>query len=152
RTQQENSALAAPAESAYWHARADELATWAWERLVNRRDVWGGYYRTRDGTGEWVTQQMTCPRKADRGQLLLTLAVLIQHFRANRTRDVVGLHTTSPESTSRWGAVDIDRHGEAGNDPAANLAAALAWYERLRGLGFTPLLADSNGAGGYHLR
>ena len=26
-----------------WHAPASELAEWAMERLVNRRDVWGHY-------------------------------------------------------------------------------------------------------------
>jgi hypothetical protein len=137
--------------AAAWADRADELAAWADRVLVNRRDIWGGYYRTRNARGEWVTATMTCPRVADRGRLDLAAAVLLQHFRATRTRDVVGLHTTSRENTSRWGGIDIDKHGDGGNDPAANLAAAVAWYERLRGLGFVPLLTDSNGRGGYHL-
>jgi hypothetical protein len=138
--------------SSAWHDRAEELAAWALANMVNRLDAWGGYYQTWADEHGWTTQQMTCPRKADRGRVLLTEDVLVRHFRAASTRDVIGLHTTSPEDTCRWGAVDIDQHGDGGNDPAANLAAALAWYERLRGLGFAPLLTDSNGAGGFHLR
>jgi hypothetical protein len=136
---------------AAWAARAGELAAWAW-RFVNRQDVWGGYYRVLDAGGRWVTCQTTHPRKADRGQRLLSLDDLARHFRATATRDVVGLHTTSAENLSRWGAVDIDRHGDQSPDPAKNLAAALAWHDRLRGLGFTPVLTDSNGNGGFHLR
>ena len=34
----------------------------------------------------------------------------------------------------------------------ANQDAALAWFDVLTGLGFHPLLTDSNGKGGYHLR
>src|SRR5262245_54902701 len=49
------------AEAACWLARAEELARWAWDRLVNRVDVWGGYtpesergkeYRRADGRVE----------------------------------------------------------------------------------------------------
>jgi hypothetical protein len=47
--------------------------------------------------------------------------------------------------------VDIDRHGDGGNAPGDNLAAALAWHDGLARHGFRPLLTDSNGAGGYHL-
>jgi hypothetical protein len=52
---------------------------------------------------------------------------------------------------SRWGAFDIDAHDGGTADPAANLVAALAWYRVLVDLGFTPLLSESNGKGGYHL-
>jgi hypothetical protein len=83
---------------------------------------------------------------------VLTPDLLVCHFRGQRTEHVIGLHTTAPDNTSRWGAVDVDAHGDSGNDPAANLAAALAWHARLRGVGLVPLLTSSNGAGGYHLR
>jgi putative DNA primase/helicase len=135
-----------------WSARADELAAWADRLLVVRRDVWGGYYRVLDAAGQWATCQTTHPRKEDRGRRLLSLDDLARHFRAASTRDVIGLHTTSPDNLSRWGAVDIDNHGDQSPDPAKNLAAALAWYARLKGLGFAPVLSDSNGRGGFHLR
>jgi hypothetical protein len=135
-----------------WFARDEGLAAWAWDRLVNRTDAWGGYYRTRDDAGDWLTCQTTHPKRADRGKVLLTRDVLARHFAATDTRHVIGLHSTSPANTSRWGALDIDWHGPTSTAPEVNLAAALHWYERLRRLGFAPLLTDSNGAGGYHLR
>jgi hypothetical protein len=119
------------------------LAGWAWARLVNRVDVWGRY-------GNCGTY--TAPRVMVRGQVLLTEADMTRHFRAAGRDDILGLHTTSLENLSRWLAVDIDQHGLGGNDSAANPAAALAWHDRARALGFRPLLTTSNGAGGYHLR
>src|SRR5262249_30735888 len=74
-----------------------------------------------------------------------------RHFRGERPEHVIGLHSTSPSNTSRWGALDIDKHG-SGGDARANYSAALAWHAKLVTLGFAPLLTDSNGAGGAHLR
>jgi hypothetical protein len=81
----------------------------------------------------------------------LTRAVLRRHFAASRPEHVIGLHSTSPGNTCLWGALDIDWHGPTSTAPALNLAAALAWYGKLRRLGFLPLLTDTNGAGGFHL-
>jgi hypothetical protein len=144
-----------------WAARADELAAWAWERLVNRTDVWGAYtapaergrkYVNGDGMEKEVPASCTAPPIKRRGKDNLTLQTLKRHFRSARPEDVIGLHTTSPDNTSKWGALEIDRHGEAGPGPEATLAAALGYCERLRALGFHPLLTDSNGRGGYHVR
>jgi hypothetical protein len=77
---------------------------------------------------------------------------LLNHFAADETRHVIGLHTTSTNNTSRWGAVEVDWHGETSSPPEVNLAALLHWYARLAEYGFRPLLTDSNGSGGYHLR
>jgi hypothetical protein len=134
---------------AAWSARDEELAAWAWDRLVNRTDAWGAYWplHRRDAGNSW-----TAPARRLRGRVLLTPDVLVRHFQSKAPEHVIGLHTTSPDNTSRWGAVEVDWHGPTSTNPAANLAAALAWRDRLRGLGFAPLLTDSNGAGGYHLR
>jgi hypothetical protein len=124
-----------------WRAHAEALADWTWDRLVNRTDVWGAY-----GTaGTW-----TAPAKAERGHVLLMPGTLARHFRGQRRTHIIGLHSTSPENTSRWGGIDIDKHGEGG-DAAGNLRAALAWYAKLRTLGFWLLLTDSNERGGFHL-
>jgi hypothetical protein len=133
-----------------WAARARELAQWTWAHLVNRTDVWGGYWNDdkRDRLGRTTTR----PAKARRGKDRLTFLLLERHFRATCAEDVVGLHTTSPENTSRWGAVELDHHGAGGNAPQANTRAALSWYAKLVCLGFGPLLTESNGKGGYHLR
>jgi hypothetical protein len=143
-----------------WASRSRELARWAMARLVNRTDVWGGYlplsergktYTKPDGTQGVVPTTVTRPAKNRRGQVVLTEDILARHFAASRPEHVVGLHTTSPENTSKWGATEIDWHGE-GCAPDAYRDAALAWYENLVGKGFRPLLTDSNGKGGCHLR
>jgi hypothetical protein len=132
-----------------WSARNESLVAWAWDRLVNRTDAWGAYWplHRRDAGNSW-----TAPARRLRGRVLLTPDVLARHFLSKAPEHVIGLHSTSPANTSLWGALDIDWHGPTSTNPAANLAAALAWYSRLRRLGFTPLLTDSNGRGGYHLR
>jgi hypothetical protein len=130
--------------------RAPDQARWVFARLVNRTDVWGGYWREQTADGP-RTHPTTRPNPRDRGKALLTQGVLAQHFRACEPRHVVGLHSTSPNNTSKWAAVDLDWHGPTSTAPETNLAAALHWYDALRGLGFRPLLTDSNGKGGYHL-
>ncbi len=78
--------------------------------------------------------------------------LLVRHFRATAPEHVVGLHTTAPDNTSRWGAVELDGHdGPDPPDPEVLFAAAEGWYRRQAGMGFRPLLTDSNGKGGLHL-
>jgi hypothetical protein len=143
-----------------WAERSAELARWAlaW---VNRVDVWGGHrplhergrrYTRPDGSTGVLNTRTTRPVPSKRRQVFLTEAVLAWHFKATCPNDVVGLHSTGPENLSRWGAVDVDWHGPTSTSPEINLRAALGWYGKLRGLGFTPLLTDSNGQGGFHLR
>lgn len=136
--------------SAAWRARAEELAAWAWARCVNRTDAWGGYWNIerREQLGKTTTR----PAKNKRGRVYLTPATIERHFRAACPEDVVGLHTTSPDNTSLWGGIELDCHGEGGNTPEANTAAALGWYSELAILNLRPLLNDSDGKGGYHLR
>jgi hypothetical protein len=141
---------------AAWRCRAADLAAWAWSGLVNRSDAWGGYQPLDERgkvlpDGRPLGTTTTRPARALRGKVLLTPDVLVRHFAGLRPEHVVGLHTTSPENTSRWGAVEVDWHGPLSTAPEVNLAAGLGWYDRLAGLGFSPLLTDSNGAGGYHL-
>lgn len=136
-----------------WHRNATELASWTNVHLVNRRDVFGHYIaleRRKAGKSTAFTDKTG-----------LTIEILERHYRGEDQGDVIGLHSTAqdegpgesevPACWSRWGAIDIDRHGDH-EDPEANLRAALAWHRRAAGLGFHPLLTDSNGDGGYHLR
>src|SRR5262249_51448436 len=122
---------------------------------------WGGYVAERergkavtraDGTTAKLGATLTRPARGRRGRVVLTEGVVRRHFCPRDAGDLIGLHTTSPANTCRWGALDIDCHGEASADPEVNRSAALHWYGRLVGRGFHPLLTDSNGAGGYHLR
>jgi hypothetical protein len=133
-----------------WRQRAADLARWTSATLLNRADVWGAYlslHRRKPGKSSIYT----APALKDRGKRFLTEGTIARHFAGSNQGHLIGLHSTSPENTSRWGAADIDWHGAGSSDPAANLTAALAWYGKLRQLGFHPLLTDSNGKGGYHL-
>jgi hypothetical protein len=139
-----------------WDARAEALTEWARARFAVRLDAYGAYtpperrgqtYTRQDGTTGKVPQSYTA-----KGQV--THALLTRHFRGERPEHVIGLHSTSTDNRCLAARIDIDSHGPDGNDPAANLRAALAWHERLTGLGFRPLLYSSNappGQGGFHL-
>ena len=149
------------AHAAAWTARAAELARWTWDRLVMRREVWGGYrplaergraYTAADGTRKRLGTPTTHPRLCDRGRVLLTRDVLVRHFRGAAPEHVIGLHSTSADNGCRSAAVDLDSHGPTSTAAEVNLRAALHWHDVLAGLGFRPLLSDSNGAGGFHLR
>ncbi len=129
------------------HGTVEDLACWAWNRLVNRVDVWGGYWVDQEGRAQLTTH----PKKELRGRSFLTPAVLLRHFMGRARQDVIGLHSTSSVNTSRWGGLDFDAHGPAGSPPSANLHAALAWLVRLEQRGFHPILEDSDGRGGLHL-
>jgi hypothetical protein len=108
-------------------------------------------YTRRDGSKAKLGAQTTRPAPSRRGREFLTADVLARHFAGFRRDELVGLHSTSPENSSKWGAIDIDWHGPTSTAPEVNLRAALAWYGDLVGQGFRPLLVDSNGAGGFHL-
>ena len=98
-----------------WAERASELADWAMERLVNRKDVWGQYSvltpaeRRREGKSY---KAMTLPKKEMRGEDMVTIDKLTRHFRSRHHRkpQIIGLHTKSKETTSRWFGIDIDLH------------------------------------------
>jgi len=135
-----------------WSDWAPELARWAFERLVNRTDVWGSYVsmdRRKRADGR-TNLFFTAPFPAARGKVFLTPALLRRHFAPRDEGDLVSLHSTSADKTSRWLAIDIDRHDESVS-AENNFAAARAWYEKLVSKGFDPLLFDTNGDGGYHI-
>ncbi len=135
-----------------WVRYADDLAEWAMERLVNRRDVWS-QYTLKDGKVRVV--MLPVPERRKLGTDMVTLNKLHRHFSGKSPAHLIGLHSISDHSTCKWFAVDVDLHDETlpGADEIAevNFAACLAWAERLRNIGMDPLLLDSNGVGGYHV-
>jgi hypothetical protein len=143
-----------------WAARAGELADWAMDKLVNRKDVWGQYTvltpaeRRREGKSY---KAMTLPRVEMRGQDMVTLDKLTRHFasRHHRKPQIIGLHTTAKEGTCKWFGIDIDMHDDAKSDAEdharRNLNGAVNWWRELQARGYDPLLFDTNGHGGYHL-
>jgi len=141
--------MSQPIEDA-WHDRAGECAQWAMS-LANRVDVWGVYKRWR---ARGVEQHVaTWPWPADRGRLILNTEVCRGHFACPGDGRTIGLHTTATDNTSRWFAIDVDRHenDSEGVDPESNFRAAMAWCRKLRPAGLEPLLEDSNGNGGFHI-
>ena len=141
-----------------WKSRAPELADWAMERLVNRRDVWGQYapLSAKEKLGSKRTYKaLTLPQVAKRGSDMVTLEKLQRHFGGTRVNHLIGLHARSREHLSKWMAIDIDLHdtGAPDAEEAArrNESAAVAWWEALQARGYDPLLVESNGRGGFHL-
>jgi len=82
-----------------WKQRAPELAEWAMQHMVNRKDVWGQYSvltpneRIKEGRSY---KAMTLPRKDMRGDDMVTIDKLTRHFasRHHHKPQIIGLHTT----------------------------------------------------------
>lgn len=139
------------AEAEGWRCEADVLAAWCDAHLVNRRDVWGGYWP--HGMRETLGKIRTAPRVVDRGRHTLTADVLRRHFEGRDVGDVCGLHTTSTDNTSRWLALDFDTHGtDVTLADRARVANAAEWCtEQLAERGAGVLLECSDGGGGQHV-
>ncbi len=137
-----------------WRLRAHEMAEWAWQRLVNRKDVWGQYTSPKSNSKKSYSA-LTLPQKKMRGKDMVSLEKLERHFGSLKRHHLIGLHSQSAEQTCKWCAIDIDLHDcdDRLRDDVAmrNYAAATGWWEVLQALGYDPLLIDSNGRGGYHL-
>jgi hypothetical protein len=135
-----------------WMRYADDLAEWAMERLVNRRDVWS-QYTLKDG--KIRVFMLPVPERRKLGTDMVTITKLQRHFQGKSPAHLIGLFSISDHSTCKWFAVDVDLHDEtvanAGEIAEANFAAALEWAEKLRSMGMDPMLLDSNGVGGYHV-
>jgi hypothetical protein len=128
-----------------WVERATELAQWSFDHLVNTTTHWGEYLPL----GERVRMQNGRTDNARTRYGELTTAHLERHFKGEDVGDVLGLHAVS-DGQSRWLAIDVDRHKED-DDADANFAAMVGWYDEAKQLGFSPLLEDSDGNGGFHL-
>lgn len=126
-----------------WHASAMALASWASEHLVNNAKGCGRYWVDECCTVSQTTHKE--PPDLDR---------LVRHFRARTSNDLIGLHALvrgeDGVCRSLWTGVDIDSHDDA-VEAAATLKLALAVHDRARAAGFTPLLSQSDGKGGYHV-
>jgi hypothetical protein len=143
-----------------WKERSRELAEWAMEKLVNRKDVWGQYASLTPGEQKKLGRTykaMTLPVASKRGPDMVTLDKLTRHFASahHQRPQIIGLHAKSKENTSRWLGIDIDMHDDTKADAEEharrNLVGAINWWRQLQGMGYDPLLFDSNNNGGYHL-
>ena len=143
-----------------WKSRSRELAEWAMEKLVNRKDVWGQYASLTEGEKKRLGRTykaMTLPIASKRGPDMVTLDKLTRHFASQHGRrpQIVGLHAKSKDNTSRWLGIDIDMHdadkADAEEHVRRNLVGAQKWWRKLQQMGYDPLLFNSNNNGGYHL-
>lgn len=126
--------------AAAWRERATDVAEWLWTHLVCRTDVWGAY-------GPHGAR--TAPRLDERGQRLLTPALLARPYLGGRP---LGLHTTSAEQTSRRAEFDLDCHDDDAATAEQLRENARRLVAAMRARGLSVLVIDSNGAGGLHLR
>ena len=139
-----------------WRSHADALTRWTQKRLVCRTDVWGAYLPldkrgTVGANGQTLGNSYTAPAVKNRGQVKLEWWTIRNHFLGEVPEDVIGLHTISADNLSKSATIEIDHHGD-GPVPQANWRAARNWYEQQVAQGFHPLLVDSDGKGGFHLR
>ena len=143
-----------------WRERSRELAEWAMEKLVNRKDVWGQYGSLTPGEQKKLGRTykaMTLPVASKRGPDMVTLDKLTRHFASahHHRPQIIGLHAKSADNTSRWLGIDIDMHDDQKSDAEdharRNLVAAINWWRQLQNMGYDPLLFDSNNNGGFHI-
>ena len=138
-----------------WRERSDELAKWTFAHMVNRTDVWGRYLskKNRAKRGGGFNNAITAPFRDERGKVFLQESSLQKHFKARHSGQVLGIHSTGSDGSSRWFAIDIDLHDDDDLSVTreGNFVAARGWFEQLSEMGFDPILMDSNGNGGFHL-
>lgn len=115
-----------------WQSEATMLSDWCSGRMAIKKDRFGCY--AANGSARWSSSP-------------LSQEILESHFRGEQT---IGLGTTSVDDQCLFVALDLDNHVSDQHDNA-NLAYAIVVAERLRSLGVTPLIEDSDGKGGIHL-
>lgn len=126
-----------------WADQATALAQWTQRCLVNRSDLWQAWVAK-----SWWSNQIES--REVRG--LLSERRIIEHFAATNSTQLLAVHSSSLQQTTRWLAILVERQGK--NDPVTpgvNFQAILIWFEMLESMGFRPILEDTDGAGGYRL-
>lgn len=133
-----------------WAAKAQVLAEWTAAHMVNRTDQWAQYLPPEQRSYSRIVR--IAPPKQLRGQTCLTTDLLARHYVGDNVGHLIGLHAKGVDNSARWISIDLGQHDpSAMATPAANLKAALAWYDTLKEQGFHPILEDSSGRGDYHL-
>lgn len=135
-----------------WADRSEALAEWTLGRLVNRTDAYGYYLP---------------PEKRRNGQKVSTVKsplsykVALGHYRSLNPGGQIGVHAIVRDEAggpgeaaacwSRFLAIDIDLHEDGSGDAQINFRFAQDIHGEAVAAGFSPLLLDSNGAGGFHV-
>ncbi|NQV26185.1 MAG: hypothetical protein HQ518_17660 [Rhodopirellula sp.] len=130
-------------ERAAWADHAEQLADWGCKRFINRDDRVLRYLSESERSDNCKVIAATRP---------LSIADLISHFTCSDRSKIQIAYAIAPDNTCRWGAIDIDAHGDYDEDRAkSNLVAAETIAEELRRRNFTTLVFDSDGNGGFHV-
>jgi len=116
-----------------WAEHSEALADWTLSRIFVRRDVYG--INRADGS------RLT-------GHGVVNRDLLIRHYAG---KDSLGAHLTSPDNLCLNLIADVDAHTEK-DDPQVNWACVNLVIDTLAQFKLTPLICDSNGKGGYHVR
>jgi hypothetical protein len=116
-----------------WRRHAEPLADWTFARLIVRRDVYGG--TKPDGSRFTVHEPVTRD-------------VLIRHYHGEIT---IGVHSIGPENESLALTADIDAHDTA-SYVGVNWQCVDVVIKTLQEFQLSPLVCDSDGKGGYHIR
>jgi hypothetical protein len=125
-----------------WSSNAESLADFVMKKLVNRTDAYGGHRDPRDRIAGAAIKQNN-PLSSD---------VIQRHFKTGDRRDLIRLHTVSPQKTSRWIVLEIDQpHGVSHDCRQMNEEGAKEYFKHWPETVSKPLLIDSDGRGGFQL-
>src|SRR5262249_26444119 len=120
-----------------WQTSAQELAQWAWERLVARTDRYGSY---RSKSQLRIVQQKGTDLSPTLTRQNLTFEDLVKHFKASSRKDLVGTFPVDANNQAKWGAFDFDCHDGSDQTAKANERAATRLHRALTRRKFNPLL------------
>jgi putative DNA primase/helicase len=120
-------------QAAAFKKLAEPLADFTLARIAVRKDVFG--ITLADG------RRIT-------GHEALTRELLIRHYRGLEN---IGAHLISPDNRCLCLVGDVDAH-DASADADVNWQCVLAIVDAFKAYDLAPLVCDSNGAGGFHVR
>ncbi len=125
-----------------WSSKAEALTDFVLETLLNRDDAYSVPCKPLSRMHGATMEQEDA----------LTRAVIHRHFRASDRQDLIGIHPTSSEKTSRWILLEIDRPQGAPQElQQVNEEGVKAYLDYWPDSLCKPLLIDSDGRGRFQL-
>ena len=120
-------------QAAAFKKSAEALADWSFARIIVRRDVFG---------------KTAADGKRFTGHDELTRELLVKHYRGLAC---IGAHLISPDGLCKCFIADVDAHDDSA-DPDVNWQCVNLIVDTLGTCGLVPIVCDSNGKDGYHVR
>ena len=116
-----------------WADNAESLADWTMARIIVRKDVYGRTHQ--DG-------------KRTTGHDPISRELLIRHYQGIEN---VGAHSISSDGFCLCFTADVDAHDDS-VDQAVNWQCVNLIVDALARFKLSPVICDSNGKGGFHVR